>query len=303
MKKPNKRKGFTIVELVIVIAVISILAAVLIPTYNNVVERAKSTAALQEAKNTLDAYNAYMLTETNGVPLSEGAVFYNPDYNYYYVYAGSAIRAVTNKHNVFTSEGWSTSLTEIGPLDPGKNTTLPNGYNNNGEVGTLPTVTIDGIVYACDTIGVTFVGDDCYVFAYRDNKEVEFADGSNRCQIFAGRIIGIYTAIADGDKWQYADLEKATRIETDLGDVKSTNESDAVIQGSGYSCKFDKDVTIGQVKVFFNDEEESQDVISGTAGTEGDIIYDEDNDTLTLSSNIFDDTVKKITIKIDKIEP
>lgn len=298
MKKPNKRKGFTIVELVIVIAVISILAAVLIPTYNNVVERAKSTAALQEAKNTLDAYNAYMLTETNGVALSEGAVFYNPDYNYYYVYAGSAIRAVTNKHNVFTSgstEGWSKSFTEIGPLGEGKNTTLPNGYDGD-QVGTLPTVTVDGIVYACDTIGVTFVGDDCYVFAYRDNKEVEFADGSNRCQIFAGRIIGIYTALADGDKWQYAVLEKATRIVTDLGDVKSLNESDAVIQGSGYSCKFDTDVSFDKVKVFFNDEETSQEVSSGT---EGNIIYDEATDTLTLSSNIFNDTVKQIKIKIE----
>lgn len=301
MKKPNKRKGFTIVELVIVIAVISILAAVLIPTYNNVVERAKSTAALQEAKNTLDAYNAYMLTETNGVALSEGAVFYNPDYNYYYVYAGSAIRAVTNKHNVFTSEisteEWSTKFTEIGPLTAGKNTTLPSGYNEHGEVGTLPTVTIDGIVYACDTIGVTFVGDDCYVFAYRDNKEVEFADGSNRCQIFAGRIIGIYTAIADGDKWQYADLEKATRIVTDLGTVKSLNESDAVINGNGYSCKFDKPVTIDQLKVFFNNDEEHPEEIS--SGTDGNIIYDVESKTLTLSSNIFNGDVKKITIKIE----
>jgi prepilin-type N-terminal cleavage/methylation domain-containing protein len=300
MKKPNKRKGFTIVELVIVIAVISILAAVLIPTYNNVVERAKSTAALQEAKNTLDAYNAYMLTETNGVPLSEGAVFYNPDYNYYYVYAGSAIRAVTNKHNVFTSgistEGWLTSFTEIGPLDAGKNTTLPDGYNGV-KVGTLPTVTIDGIVYACDTIGVTFVGDDCYVFAYRDNKEVEFADGSNRCQIFAGRIIGIYTAIADGDKWQYADLEKATRIVTDLGTVKSLNESDAVINGNGYSCKFDTPVTIDQLKVFFDNDEEHPEEIS--SGTDGNIIYDVNTNTLTLSSNIFDGTKEKITIKIE----
>lgn len=292
MKKPNKRKGFTIVELVIVIAVISILAAVLIPTYNNVVERAKSTAALQEAKNTLDAYNAYMLTETNGVPLSEGAVFYNPDYNYYYVYAGSAIRAVTNKHNVFTSEGWSTSLTEIGPLDPGKNTTLPDGYDGS-KVGTLPTVTIDGIVYACDTIGVTFVGDDCYVFAYRDNKEVEFADGSNRCQIFAGRIIGIYTALADGGKWQYADLEEATRIVTDLGTVKSSNESDAVINGSEYSCTFNTDVDIGDLQVLFDGVDKSDDI-----GTEGNIIYNEGTKTLTISSNIFDGEVKEITIKI-----
>lgn len=50
MKKTNK-KGFTIIELVIVIAVIAILAAVLIPTFTSISNRAKESAALQEAKN------------------------------------------------------------------------------------------------------------------------------------------------------------------------------------------------------------------------------------------------------------
>lgn len=36
MKKTNTKKGFTIIELVIVIAVIGILAAVLIPTFSGV---------------------------------------------------------------------------------------------------------------------------------------------------------------------------------------------------------------------------------------------------------------------------
>lgn len=48
--KKNK-KGFTIVELVIVIAVIAILAAVLIPTFTNVVDQANRSAALEEARN------------------------------------------------------------------------------------------------------------------------------------------------------------------------------------------------------------------------------------------------------------
>lgn len=48
MKKTNK-KGFTIVELVIVIAVIAILAAVMIPTFGNIIEKANDSAALQEA--------------------------------------------------------------------------------------------------------------------------------------------------------------------------------------------------------------------------------------------------------------
>ena len=54
MKKTNK-KGFTIVELVIVIAVIAILAAVLIPTFSNVIEKANKSAALQVAENGLKA--------------------------------------------------------------------------------------------------------------------------------------------------------------------------------------------------------------------------------------------------------
>lgn len=59
MKKLNK-KGFTIVELVIVIAVIAILAAVLIPTFSGVIKKANENAALQEVKS---AYTTY-LSET-----------------------------------------------------------------------------------------------------------------------------------------------------------------------------------------------------------------------------------------------
>ena len=51
MTKKNKRRGFTIVELVIVIAVIAILAAVLIPTYANLVKKANEAKAQAEAKN------------------------------------------------------------------------------------------------------------------------------------------------------------------------------------------------------------------------------------------------------------
>ena len=49
MKKLNK-KGFTIVELVIVIAVIAILAAVLIPTFSNVISNSKDSKAVSEVK-------------------------------------------------------------------------------------------------------------------------------------------------------------------------------------------------------------------------------------------------------------
>ncbi len=52
MKNLKNKKGFTIVELVIVIAVIAILAAVLIPTFGSVIEKANESKALQEGRNT-----------------------------------------------------------------------------------------------------------------------------------------------------------------------------------------------------------------------------------------------------------
>ena len=52
MKKNNK-KGFTIVELVIVIAVIAILSAVLIPTFAGVTNKSNKSAADQTAKSSL----------------------------------------------------------------------------------------------------------------------------------------------------------------------------------------------------------------------------------------------------------
>jgi len=54
----KNKKGFTIVELVIVIAVIAILAAILIPTFSNVVEKANLSSDQQAARNAYVAYVA-----------------------------------------------------------------------------------------------------------------------------------------------------------------------------------------------------------------------------------------------------
>ncbi len=55
--KRNNKKGFTIVELVVVIAVIAILAAVLIPTFSNVTKNANAEANKADAKA---AYTEYI---------------------------------------------------------------------------------------------------------------------------------------------------------------------------------------------------------------------------------------------------
>ena len=51
MIKRNNKKGFTIVELVIVIAVIAILAAVLIPTFSGIIKKANISSDTQLCKN------------------------------------------------------------------------------------------------------------------------------------------------------------------------------------------------------------------------------------------------------------
>lgn len=65
MKKMNK-KGFTLVELVIVIAVIAILAAVLIPVFGSVIDKANTSAAQQKANNALQIALAQNIDDSTG---------------------------------------------------------------------------------------------------------------------------------------------------------------------------------------------------------------------------------------------
>ena len=71
MKKMN-RKGFTIVELVIVIAVIAILAGVLIPTFSGIVTKAQDSKALQETRNAMVDYISKQETGS----ITDGTEFY-----------------------------------------------------------------------------------------------------------------------------------------------------------------------------------------------------------------------------------
>ena len=91
MKKMNK-KGFTIVELVIVIAVIAILSAVLIPTFSGVVANAKETAAVADAKA---AYQQYVAAATlAGVEAKQNMVYKYADKMFVEIKDGQVVDAV-----------------------------------------------------------------------------------------------------------------------------------------------------------------------------------------------------------------
>ena len=73
MKKQTK-KGFTLVELVIVIAVIAILSAILIPTFGNVISQAKENAAQEDART---AYQQFLMDNSeNDIVTSENYTAY-----------------------------------------------------------------------------------------------------------------------------------------------------------------------------------------------------------------------------------
>lgn len=93
--KASKKRGFTIIELVIVIAVIAILAAVLIPTFANIIQKANvaNDVALARNMNTIliadeatngrstDMYDVLIALEQGGFklenlnPRADGNVF------------------------------------------------------------------------------------------------------------------------------------------------------------------------------------------------------------------------------------
>ncbi len=93
MKTQNK-KGFTIVELVIVIAVIAILAAVLIPTFINLTKKANEANAQLEAKNLITEMLANILTGKEGD--ADLLVFSQKDNNVYiHGYSREAGKVIT----------------------------------------------------------------------------------------------------------------------------------------------------------------------------------------------------------------
>ena len=89
--KRNK-KGFTLVELVIVIAVIAILAAVLLPTFSNVIENSKESSRYQQAVNAEKELfgDGYLPEDTVGFVIG---VNYNGNH-YYQIQEGHSLQKI-----------------------------------------------------------------------------------------------------------------------------------------------------------------------------------------------------------------
>ena len=111
MKKTNK--GFTLVELIIVIAVIGVLAAILIPTFANVIDKANRKSAFSDAKNALQLYLAEKTTgENGGNCVEENTVFEvsKAGKTWYFVYHDSGLHEAGEGEAIHTKPSCSGTI-------------------------------------------------------------------------------------------------------------------------------------------------------------------------------------------------
>ena len=154
MRKPNK-KGFTIVELVIVIAVVAILAAVLIPTFVNVVNKANvsnDTALVKNINLTLATeeidgkpatmYEALEMAERGGfdvsklTPRSSGEIVWDSATNRFALVDkdGNKVFSENDKNVPKNASVWKI----VKSLDDAKNNTTYSSYiKGNDAKGTI----------------------------------------------------------------------------------------------------------------------------------------------------------------------
>jgi len=88
MKKENKQnkftKGFTLLELLVVVLIIGILAAIALPQYRKVIAKARAAEAITILKTITDAQERYALTNSNYTnDLEELDISVNPDGQYF----------------------------------------------------------------------------------------------------------------------------------------------------------------------------------------------------------------------------
>lgn len=74
MHKANNQKGFTLVELMVVVVILGILVAIAVPLYGNVTNNAKNKASLADNRVVVGAVEMYQTDHNGALPTADAGV-------------------------------------------------------------------------------------------------------------------------------------------------------------------------------------------------------------------------------------
>lgn len=79
LKKLQNKKGFTLMEMLIVVAIIAVLVAIAIPVFNGALTKSKEAADVANVRATYAEWQTAMLTENTKAPTDKDAFLRGPD--------------------------------------------------------------------------------------------------------------------------------------------------------------------------------------------------------------------------------
>ena len=195
MKNTNK-KGFTIVELVIVIAVIAILAAVLIPTFASIIKKANLSADQQAIRNMNTILATYTDSEKEISDIMaylrasgfsyEKMITFSKGFHYCYAKTTNQMYLVDNKNEVIYPENADITLAELWSAYGDHATYMVTGITNYYATGTISNQAEFDAAFANGT----------FVLDLNDN--VCTVNGNANVTVKNGSIVGSGFANTDG---------------------------------------------------------------------------------------------------------